>query len=109
MDDGKCPQDLTYCRNHKWALVTNLTDGSGTGVARIYLQHGDGILLHSPLEAPVVEIRYQATCCAQAVDIRAEDKAGNEGRCFYSVVSSAASLTLSAWLCLLATALTAAL
>lgn len=109
VDGGQCPKDLTYCRNHKWELRANLTDGSGTGVERIYLRHGDGSLTYSPLNAPVVEISYQATCCAQAVDLRAVDKAGNEGRCYYSVVSSAGSLTLSLWLCLLATSLMAIL
>lgn len=109
VDDDKCPKDLTYCRNHKWVLIANLTDGGGTGVERIYLHHGDGTLTNSPLNASVVEIRYQGTCCAQAVDFRAVDKAGNEGRCYYSVVSSAGSLTLSLWLCLLATSLMATL
>lgn len=107
VDDGNCPKDLTYCRNHKWSLVANLTDGNGTGVESISLEHGDGILIYSPLTEPVVEIRYQATCCAQVVDVQAVDRAGNQGRCYYSVVSSAGSLTLS--LCLLATALLAIL
>lgn len=107
VDDGQCPTDLTYCRKYKWSLVANLTDGAGTGVERIYLNHGDGNLIYSPLNAPVVEIRYQATCCAQAVDVGVIDKAGNEGRCYHSVVSSAGPLALSLWLCLLAASLMA--
>lgn len=106
MDGGECPNDLTYCKDHKWALVVNLTDGSGTGLKGISLLHGDGTLLYSSLNSPVTEVSYNATCCAQVVDIRAVDKAGNEGRCYYSIVSSAGPLTLSVWL-LLAAALTA--
>lgn len=109
VDDGKCPKDLTYCRNHKWALEANLNDGSGTGVESIYLHHGDGTLLTKFLNASVVELSYQGTCCAQVVDVRAVDKAGNEGRCYYSVVSSAGSWTLSLWWCLLAPSLMAML
>lgn len=44
----------------------------------------------------------------QVVDFRAVDKAGREGRCYYSIVSSASPLTLLVWL-LLAAALTAVL
>lgn len=109
VDDGKCPKDLTYCKNHKWALEAILNDGNGTGVERIYLHHGDGTLITNSVNASVVKISYQGTCCAQVVDVRAVDKAGNEGRCYYSVVSSAGSLTLSLWLCLLATSLMAML
>ncbi|TNM86235.1 hypothetical protein fugu_008506 [Takifugu bimaculatus] len=98
VDGGKCPNDLTYCRDHKWELVVNLTDGNGTGLKGISLHHGDGILIYSSLNSPVTEV----------VDFRAVDKAGNEGRCYYSIVSSAGPLTLSVWL-LLAAALTAML
>lgn len=108
VDGGECPNDLTYCRDHKWELVVNLTDGNGTGLKGISLRHGDGILLHSSFNSPVTEVSYNATCCAQVVDLRAVDKAGNEGRCYYSIVSSAGPLTLSVWL-LLAAALTAML
>ncbi|XP_029706463.1 von Willebrand factor A domain-containing protein 7 [Takifugu rubripes] len=108
VDGGKCPNDLTYCRDHKWELVVNLTDGNGTGLKGISLHHGDGILIYSSLNSPVTEVSYNATCCAQVVDFRAVDKAGNEGRCYYSIVSSAGPLTLSVWL-LLAAALTAML
>lgn len=107
--DGECPRDLTYCKNHKWVLIADLTDGGGTGVERIYLHHGNGDFNYFPLNASVTEVRYHGTCCAQVVDLRVVDKAGNEGRCYYSVVSSAGSLTLSLWLCLLAASLMAIL
>lgn len=102
VDGGECPSDLTYCRDHKWALSVNLTDGNGTGLKGISLHHGDGILIYSPLNAPVVEVSYNATCCAQVVDFRADDKAGNVGRCYYSIVSSAGPVKLSMWLLFLA-------
>lgn len=108
VDGGECPNDLTYCQNHKWELVVNLTDGNGTGLKGISLRHGEGVFLYSSLNSPVTEVSYNSTCCAQVVDFRAVDKAGNEGRCYYSIVSSAGALTLSVWL-LLAAALTAML
>lgn len=102
VDGGECPQDLTNCKDHKWGLVVNFTDGNGTGLKRISLHHGDGNLIFSSLSGPVTEVSYNATCCAQAVDFRAVDEAGNEGRCFYSIVSSAGPPTLSLWLLLAA-------
>lgn len=108
VDGGECPKDLTNCRDHKWELRAELSD-KGKGLKSVFLRHGDGTLIYGALNASVVDVKYQATCCTQAVDMRVVDKAGNEGRCYHSVVSSAGRRTLSLWLSVLAAVLVATL
>ncbi|KAF7216529.1 von Willebrand factor A domain-containing protein 7 [Nothobranchius furzeri] len=100
-----CPEDQSQCGHFQWELSANLTDGNGTGIERISLRQGAGILSHSSLTAPNIEAHYNASCCSQIVEFVAVDKVGNVGKCYHSIEDSDASpavtLSLPLWLCLL--------
>ncbi|CAL8388818.1 unnamed protein product [Arctogadus glacialis] len=57
----------------------------GTGIDRITLRQGDGVLSHDALTHLDIEASYNASCCSQIVEIVAVDKAGNVGTCFHSI------------------------
>lgn len=103
-----CPKDMSQCGSHQWKLTANLNDGDGTGIEKVLLHVGDGILLHTSLSAAVVQLDYKASCCSLGLEIAAWDKAGNMGTLQYSVVPSASppalTLSLPLWLCLLISA-----
>lgn len=82
-----CPKNASECNTEHWELNANLTDGNGVGIKSISLRVGDGELSYTSLSSPVVQARYNATCCIQTVEFVAEDKLGNEGKCSYTVVS----------------------
>lgn len=88
MADG-CPLDVAKCGPYHWELSANLTDGNGVGIEEISLRQGNGSLTHTSLSAPVVQAKYKASCCSGIVEFVAVDKAGNVGKCFHSIVSSA--------------------
>ena len=98
-----CPKDMTRCRDFQWSLKANFTDGNGTGVIGVLMDHGNGKLNLIKDSTTVVEADYTADCCAQTVDLKVTDKAGNWGTCSYSIVSSASpsALSLSLPFCLL--------
>lgn len=84
-----CPKDVSQCESHQWELKANLTDGNGTGIMSMSKLMGDGVLSHTSLSSPVVQANYTASCCSPLVEFVAVDKVGNEGKCSYTVVSSA--------------------
>lgn len=85
----RCPEDMSQCESHQWELKANVTDGKGTGIKSISKLKGDGVLSHTSLSSPVVQANYTASCCSPSVEFVAVDKVGNEGKCSYTVVSSA--------------------
>ncbi|XP_074519703.1 von Willebrand factor A domain-containing protein 7-like [Halichoeres trimaculatus] len=104
-----CPQDVSQCEPFQWEFLANLTDGNGTGIDKITLQQGKGNLTLTPLDSPLVQANYTASCCSQIVEFTAVDKVGNVGKCYHSIVRSAgpptSTLSLPLWLCLLVSAL----
>lgn len=100
-----CPRDLSRCGPFRWELSANLTDGNGTGIESISMRQGNGTLSFTPLSAPTIQANYNASCCSQKVEIVAVDKVGNVGKCHHSIAikggSSALTLSLPLWLCLL--------
>ncbi|KAM4595726.1 von Willebrand factor A domain-containing protein 7 [Fundulus diaphanus] len=99
-----CPKDVSQCGPFRWELSANLTDENGTGIVSISLNQGNGTFKHTPLNAPIVEAFYNASCCSQIVEIVAVDKVGNVGKCYHSIIRSAGfpapTLSLPLWLCL---------
>ena len=65
-----------------------MSDGNGTGIERITLRRGDGVLSLSALTDFTVQASYNASCCSQIVEIVAVDKVGNVGTCYQSIVRS---------------------
>uniref|UniRef100_A0A665WD84 von Willebrand factor A domain-containing protein 7-like n=1 Tax=Echeneis naucrates TaxID=173247 RepID=A0A665WD84_ECHNA len=104
-----CPRDLSKCGSFRWELSANLTDKNGTGIERIFLQQGNGTLSHTSLSAPIIQASYNASCCAQIVEVVAVDEVGNVGKCYHSIVRSggppAVTLSLPLWFCLLVSVL----
>uniref|UniRef100_A0A3B3B7U3 von Willebrand factor A domain-containing protein 7-like n=1 Tax=Oryzias melastigma TaxID=30732 RepID=A0A3B3B7U3_ORYME len=100
-----CPENVNMCAPYRWELSANLTDNNGTGIESISLRQGNGILSHTSLADPVVQVYYNASCCSQIVEVVTVDKIGNVGSCYHSIVHSggppALSLSLLLWLCLL--------
>ncbi|KAF6728538.1 von Willebrand factor A domain-containing protein 7 [Oryzias melastigma] len=100
-----CPENVHMCAPYRWELSANLTDNNGTGIESISLRQGNGILSHTSLADPVVQVYYNASCCSQIVEVVTVDKIGNVGSCYHSIVRSggppALSLSLLLWLCLL--------
>uniref|UniRef100_A0A1A8RPC7 von Willebrand factor A domain containing 7 n=1 Tax=Nothobranchius rachovii TaxID=451742 RepID=A0A1A8RPC7_9TELE len=100
-----CPEDQSQCGHFQWELSANLTDGNGTGIERISLRQGAGMLSHSSPTAHNIEAHYNASCCSQIVEFVAVDKVGNVGKCYHSIkrsdASPAVTLSLPLWLCLL--------
>ncbi|KAL1282098.1 hypothetical protein QQF64_000901 [Cirrhinus molitorella] len=101
-----CP---VKCSRASWELSANLTDGNGTGIAKVSLSRGNGHLsLSNVISADgtnVTVASYNASCCSQEVELVAVDKVGNVGTCFTSirspstVVSSSASYSVSFSMC----------
>ncbi|XP_073699204.1 von Willebrand factor A domain-containing protein 7-like [Garra rufa] len=81
-----CPVE---CSNGSWELSANLTDGNGTGIARVSLSRGNGSLslsyVMSVRGTNVVVASYNASCCSQEVELVAVDRVGNVGTCFTSI------------------------
>ncbi|RVE75670.1 hypothetical protein OJAV_G00001080 [Oryzias javanicus] len=100
-----CPENVYMCAPYRWELSANLSDNNGTGIQSISLRQGNGILSHSSLTDPVVQVHYNASCCSQIVEFATVDTVGNVGSCYHSIVRSgsppALRLSLLLWLCLL--------
>ncbi|XP_070684398.1 von Willebrand factor A domain-containing protein 7-like [Pempheris klunzingeri] len=103
-----CPRDVSQCEPFQWELWANLTDGNGTGIESVSLRQGNGSLSFTSLSAPIVQAKYNSSCCSQIVEFVAVDKVGNVGKCYQSIVRSAgpptSTLSLPLWLCLLVSA-----
>ncbi|XP_070684397.1 von Willebrand factor A domain-containing protein 7-like [Pempheris klunzingeri] len=103
-----CPHDVSQCEPFQWELWANLTDGNGTGIESVSLRQGNGSLSFTSLSAPIVQAKYNSSCCSQIVEFVAVDKVGNVGKCYQSIVRSAgpptSTLSLPLWLCLLVSA-----
>ncbi|XP_059904201.1 von Willebrand factor A domain-containing protein 7-like isoform X2 [Gadus macrocephalus] len=80
-----CPTNVSQCASFRWNLSANVTDGNGTGIDRITLRKGDGVLAHDALTHLDIEASYNASCCSQIVEIVAVDKVGNVGTCYHSI------------------------
>ena len=80
-----CPTNVSLCASFRWNLSANVTDGNGTGIDRITLRQGNGVLSHDALTNLDIEASYNASCCSQIVEIVAVDKVGNVGTCFHSI------------------------
>uniref|UniRef100_A0A8C5CZG8 von Willebrand factor A domain-containing protein 7 n=1 Tax=Gadus morhua TaxID=8049 RepID=A0A8C5CZG8_GADMO len=80
-----CPADVSQCASFRWDLSANVTDGKGTGIDRITLRQGDGVLSHDALTNLDIEASYNASCCSQIAEIVVVDKVGNVGKCFHSI------------------------
>ncbi|XP_056443290.1 von Willebrand factor A domain-containing protein 7-like [Gadus chalcogrammus] len=80
-----CPTNVSQCASFRWNLSANVTDGNGTGIDRITLRQGNGVLPHDALTNLDIEASYNASCCSQIVEIVAVDKVGNVGTCYHSI------------------------
>ena len=76
---------MSQCASFRWDLSANITDGNGTGIDRITLRQGNGVLSHDALTHLDIEASYNASCCSQIVGIVAVDKVGNVGSCYHSI------------------------
>ncbi|XP_065121408.2 von Willebrand factor A domain-containing protein 7-like [Paramisgurnus dabryanus] len=81
-----CP---VVCNNALWELSANLTDGNGTGIAKVFIHIGNGSLSTSQLISEdgtnVTVAFYNASCCSPEVQVVAMDGVGNVGTCFTSI------------------------
>ncbi|XP_036071146.1 von Willebrand factor A domain-containing protein 7-like [Oryzias melastigma] len=89
------------CNQSMWELSVEVTDGeNGTGIDRISLREGDGILISNVTTAngSVTLVSYNASCCSSNVQIVVVDRVGNVDVCSYSVtprVSATVSPTVA--------------
>lgn len=81
-----CPH-VSLCNGYEWEISTNLTDRNGTGIESVSLKRGNGTLTQI-IEGDPAQYRYNASCCAEVVEIVAVDKIGNVGKCLHSIVRS---------------------
>nr|XP_055060957.1 von Willebrand factor A domain-containing protein 7-like [Misgurnus anguillicaudatus] len=90
-----CPVE---CSSASWELSAYLTDGNGTGIARVFINIGNGSLSTSQVMSEngtnVTVAFYNASCCSPEVQIVAVDKVGNVGTCFTSIKSIFANNTI---------------
>ncbi|XP_036071148.1 uncharacterized protein LOC118599638 [Oryzias melastigma] len=76
------------CNQSMWELSVEVTDGeNGTGIDRISLREGSGILNSNMTTAngSVTLVSYNASCCSPNVQIVVVDRVGNVDVCSYSV------------------------
>ncbi|XP_028833070.1 von Willebrand factor A domain-containing protein 7-like [Denticeps clupeoides] len=84
------------CSRSTWQLFAYVTDGKGSGIDRIKVQHGSGTLTTSKKEeggTSVTLVTYTASCCSQEVELAAVDAVGNVGTCFRSIRTTLAPTT----------------
>lgn len=86
---GDCPDDMSKCELFKWYFRANITDNNGTGIDKISLREGNGNLTYTSLSEPLVQAKYEASCCSQIAEFVALDEVGNVGKCYHSIVSYA--------------------
>ncbi|XP_076139012.1 von Willebrand factor A domain-containing protein 7-like [Alosa pseudoharengus] len=77
------------CTLLSWELSANLTDGNGTGIARITVRQGSGTLNTTVVTGVdglnVTLATYRASCCSEEVELVAVDAVGNVGVCSRSI------------------------
>ncbi|XP_024121753.2 von Willebrand factor A domain-containing protein 7-like [Oryzias melastigma] len=76
------------CNQSMWELSVEVSDGeNGTGIDRISLREGDGMLNSNMTTAngSVTLVSYNASCCSPNVQIVVVDRVGNVDVCSYSV------------------------
>nr|XP_055060962.1 von Willebrand factor A domain-containing protein 7-like [Misgurnus anguillicaudatus] len=92
-----CP---VVCSNASWELSANLTDGNGTGIAKVFINIGNGSLSTSQLISEngtnVTVAFYNASCCSPEVQVVAVDGVGNVGTCFTSIKKISVNTTTTA-------------
>ncbi|XP_075343581.1 von Willebrand factor A domain-containing protein 7-like [Odontesthes bonariensis] len=76
------------CSQSMWELFVQVTDGAeGTGVNRISLREGNGILNTSMAAGSknITLVSYTGSCCSPDVQLVVVDEVGNVGTCRFSV------------------------
>ncbi|XP_077427685.1 von Willebrand factor A domain-containing protein 7-like [Vanacampus margaritifer] len=80
-----CSSSL-LCDSSRWEFVANMTDGvNGTGIDSIVIREGNGTLSTTKVVGPggesITVVSYQASCCADRVELSVVDNVGNVGIC----------------------------
>ncbi|XP_061131417.1 von Willebrand factor A domain-containing protein 7-like isoform X2 [Syngnathus typhle] len=88
-----CSSSSSLCDSSQWEFVANVTDGvNGTGIDRIIVSEGNGTLNTTQVVGPggenITVISYQASCCADRVELSVVDNVGNVGVCVGQVRQS---------------------
>ncbi|XP_019732033.1 von Willebrand factor A domain-containing protein 7-like [Hippocampus comes] len=83
----------SLCDSSQWIFVANLTDGiNGTGIERVTIRKGSGTLNTTTVVGPggenITVASYQASCCADRVELTVVDNVGNVGICVGQVRQS---------------------
>ncbi|XP_077380532.1 von Willebrand factor A domain-containing protein 7-like [Festucalex cinctus] len=83
----------SLCDSSQWEFVANVTDGiNGTGIDIITIREGNGTLNTTTVVGPAGEnitvVSYQASCCADRVELSVVDNVGNVGMCVGQVRQS---------------------
>ncbi|XP_077460411.1 von Willebrand factor A domain-containing protein 7-like isoform X2 [Stigmatopora argus] len=86
-----CPMNSSRCDLFQWTYVAEVTDSvngtgvNGTGVSRVIIRQGNGTLNTTSTVGldgeNVTMVSYQASCCADTVELAVVDNAGNVGSC----------------------------
>ncbi|KAG5269740.1 hypothetical protein AALO_G00205570, partial [Alosa alosa] len=83
------------CTLLSWELSANLTDGNGTGIARITVRQGSGTLNTTVVTGVdglnVTLATYRSSCCSEEVELVAVDAVGNVGVCSRSIRASSST------------------
>ncbi|XP_077427146.1 von Willebrand factor A domain-containing protein 7-like [Vanacampus margaritifer] len=83
----------SFCDSSQWEFVANVTDGvNGTGIDSITIREGNGTLNTTKVVGPegenITVVSYQASCCADRVEMSVLDNVGNVGMCVGQVRQS---------------------
>ncbi|XP_077460424.1 von Willebrand factor A domain-containing protein 7-like [Stigmatopora argus] len=83
----------SLCYTSQWEFEANVTDGlNGTGIERISIRQGNGTLNTTTAVGPegenITVASYQASCCADRVELTVVDNVGNVGICVGQVRQS---------------------
>ncbi|XP_061625324.1 von Willebrand factor A domain-containing protein 7-like [Phyllopteryx taeniolatus] len=83
----------SLCYSSQWQFVANVTDGvNGTGIERVTIREGNGTLNTTTVVGSggenITVASYQASCCADKVELSVVDKVGNVGICVGQVRQS---------------------
>ncbi|XP_061625323.1 von Willebrand factor A domain-containing protein 7-like [Phyllopteryx taeniolatus] len=83
----------SLCYSSQWEFVANVTDGvTGTGIERVTIREGNGTLHTTTVVGPegenITVASYQASCCADRVELSVVDNVGNVGICVGQVRQS---------------------
>ncbi|XP_061535718.1 von Willebrand factor A domain-containing protein 7-like [Phycodurus eques] len=83
----------SLCYSSQWQFVANVTDGvNGTGIERVTIREGNGTLNTTTVVGSggenITVASYQASCCADKVELSVVDNVGNVGICVGQVRQS---------------------